>query len=154
MIAHAMRAFVVAVLVALLACAHSPDRLERYRALSQPAKDAYDRYHQFFTELQVERYLAAPSDEGRQKFVAGLHIEERLARYPKYVQDAIWSRDVVPGMDREAVLLSFGRPDSVDRSDDARARGVDDEMWYFKRGGNGDVRVRIIQGVVTTVERP
>ncbi|MBI5547131.1 MAG: hypothetical protein HY901_24890 [Deltaproteobacteria bacterium] len=147
---------VIASLLALVGCAHSPDRLERYRALSQPAKDGYDKYHQFLTDSQQERYLAAATDEERVRLLADLHIEERLSRYPPYVQTAIWSRDVVPGMDKEAVLLSWGRPDSVDRLDADSSKGIQQEIWAYRRGPQtrDDYRVTIIQGVVTVVEKP
>lgn len=159
MIPGAMRALLLLVAVAALlcaGCAHQPDRLERYRALSPPAKDAYDKYHQFLTDSQQERYLAAPTDEERAAQLAGLHIEERLARYPRYVQDAIWSRDAVPGMDKEALLLSWGRPDSVDRLAADHSQGVQEEVWSYRRGprSKDDYRVTIVQGVVTLVEKP
>ncbi len=155
MLPGAMR-FLPFVLCLLAACAHLPDQLERYRALSQPSKDLYDRYHQFLTTGQQERFLTAESDEVRQRFIADLHIEERLARYPKYVQDAIWSREVVPGMDKAAVLLAWGRPDQADREDTDHSRGVQQEVWTYVRGPQlkDDYRVTIVEGVVTTVEKP
>ncbi len=138
---------------AALGCASGPNRLELYRALSQPSKDAYDKYHQFMTEPRQEAYLAAKSDEERARMIGDLHVEERLARYPDYIQKAIWSQEVVAGMDREAVLLTWGRPDSVERPYSEDSQGVDREIWSFRRG-TGDVRlVEIVQGVVLSVER-
>jgi hypothetical protein len=160
MMGRAMRAqpFRLAVLLfgALGACAHGPEPLERYQALSQPCKDTWDKYHQFFTDGQQDRYFAAASDEERLKLVADLHIDERLARYPQYVQDAIWSREVVPGMDTAAVLLSWGRPDAVDRLNADQSKGVDQQVWQYRRGpqGKDDYRVTIVQGAVTAVEKP
>ena len=147
------RAFTGLSLVLLLGCASGPTRLERYRALPQPSKDAYDKYHQFLTESGQERYLAAPTEEARAKIIADLHIEERLARYPEYVQRAIWSQEVVAGMDKEAVLLTWGRPDSVDRPYLDDSQGVAREIWSFRRGADDLRRVEIVQDVVTSVER-
>jgi len=135
----------------VVGCATGPNRLELYRGMSQPSRDAYDKYHQFMSEALQERYLAPHSDEERARMVAELHIEERLARYPEYVQRAIWSQDVVAGMDREAVLLSWGRPDEVERPYLDDNQGVAREIWIFRRGELR--RVDIVQGVVTAVER-
>jgi len=95
-------------------------------------------------------------DAEREKMLADLHIEERLARYPQYVQDAIWAREVVPGMDTAAVLLSWGRPDAVDRLNADQSKGVDQQVWQYRRGpqGKDDYRVLMVQGVVTSVEKP
>ncbi|MGI5862797.1 MAG: hypothetical protein ACOX6T_12165 [Myxococcales bacterium] len=138
---------------AALGCVSGPNRLELYRALSQPAKDAYDKYHQFMTEPRQEAYLTAKSDEERQRMIADLHVEERLARYPDYIQKAIWSQEVVAGMDKEAVLLTWGRPDSVERPFSEDSQGVDREIWSFRRGAGDVRRVEIVQGVVLNVER-
>jgi len=156
MIRPAMRVILLLVLLALAACAHLSDPLERYRALSQPSKDLYDRYHQFLTQGQQERFFLAATDDERQRLIADLHIEERLARYPKYVQDAVWSREVVPGMDKAAVLLTWGRPDQADREDSDHNKGVQTEVWTYTRGPQlrDDYRVTIVEGVVTAVERP
>ena len=134
-------------------CTHTPEKVELYKALSEPAKADYDKYRQFLTDTQQDRYLALPNDQERAQMLADLHIEERLARFPKYVQTAIWDRDVVPGMDKEAVLLSWGRPDAVERLASEDSRGVDQEIWLYGHGKKQEDRVTIIQGVVTVVDK-
>lgn len=148
-----MRWALVATLVALAGCKHAPAKVELYQALSAPAKAEYDKYRQFLTEGQQDRYLALPDDAQRAQLIADLHIEERLAKYPPYVQKAIWDRDVVPGMDKEAVLLSWGRPDSVERLSADDSKGVDQESWSYRHGKKADDKVTIVQNVVTVVEK-
>jgi hypothetical protein len=150
-----MRALLPVACVALamaLGCATGASRLERYRALSQQSRDDFDKYHQFMTERQQERFFECPSDEQRRAQIAALHIEERLARYPEHIQKAIWSQQVVPGMDREAVLLTWGKPESVERPDFEDSKGVSTEIWSFDRGSGGQREVEIVQGIVTSVE--
>ncbi len=150
-----MRALMVvfASLATLAACTHAPDKADLYKALSEPAKADYDKYRQFLTESQQDRYLSLPDDQARARMLADLHIEERLARFPPYVQTAIWDRDVVPGMDKEAVLLSWGRPDEVERPSADESKGVDHQVWLYGHGKPKEDRVTIIQGVVTVVEK-
>ncbi|HEY3449365.1 MAG TPA: hypothetical protein VGK67_23625 [Myxococcales bacterium] len=149
-----MRALAAAAcLLAFTGCTHAPDKADLYKALSLPAKGDYDKYRQFLTESQQDRYLALPNDQERAQMMADLHIEERLSRFPKYVQTAIWDRDVVPGMDKEAVLLSWGRPDSVDRLSADDSKGVEQEIWIYGHGKPKEDRVTIIQGVVTVVDK-
>lgn len=140
----------------LFACATGGGRLAMYRALSPDAQQMYDKYHQFMTESQKERYLALPGDQDRRTFVHDLHIEERLAKYPKYVQEAIWSRQVVAGMDKAAVFLTWGQPDEVERATYEAARGVEREVWFFRRGTSHaqDHQVLIINGQVVEVRQP
>jgi len=145
----------VTVVGLLVGCASSPSRLDRYQALSPTCKEAYDKYHQFMTENQQERYLLATSEDERARMIADLHVEERLAKYPQYIQDAIWSQEIVPGMNKEAVLLSWGRPDESERlAADAAEGGVSQEHWYYRRGPNARERLIFIDGVVHTVEKP
>ena len=139
--------------LALAACTHSPDKADLYKALSEPAKSDYDKYRQFLTEAQQDKYLALANDQERAQMIAALHIEERLGRFPKYVQTAIWDRYVVPGMDKEAVLLSWGRPDSVERLSADDSKGVEQEVWLYGHGKSKEDRVTIIQGVVTVVDK-
>lgn len=151
-----MRALLVAfafVGCLLGACTHTPDKADLYKALSEPARSDYDKYRQFLTEAQQDKYLSLPNDQERAQFMADLHVEDRLGRFPKYVQTAIWDRDVVPGMDKEAVLLSWGRPDSVDRLSTDDSKGVAQEVWVYGHGKAKEDRVTIIQGVVTVVDK-
>ena len=140
---------------AVAACASGPGRLERYTALSPEAKADYDKYSQFMTDRQQEVYLGAGADEERRRMVAELRIDERLARYPAPMQRAIWSREVLAGMDKAAVFLSWGSPFAVDRLwvDDPSKAGQ--EIWYYRRGMNGDEwRVVLASDTVTEVVAP
>jgi hypothetical protein len=139
----------------LVGCATSGG-IERYRALSPEAQQTYDKYQQFMTEGQKSSYIDLPSDQDRRNFVHNLHVEERLAKYPKYVQEAIWSREVVVGMDKEAVFLTWGQPDEVERATYEEARGVEREVWFFKRGTShkDDFQVLIMSGQVVEVRAP
>jgi hypothetical protein len=146
----------VAWVVLLVSGCATSGRLEKYQALSPEAQQAYDKYSQFFTESQRDRYLALPTDGDRRGFIGDLHIEERLAKYPKYIQEAIWSRQVVAGMDKEAVFLTWGQPDEVERATYEEAHGVERETWIFRRGVSNreSYQVLIITGQVIEVRKP
>jgi len=143
-------------LACALACSATPSRLSRYQAMSPESQAAYDKYNQFLTEGQQEKYLSLPTDQDRARMIADLHVEDRLARYPQYVQDAIWSREVVPGMDKAAVLLSWGQPSSVERDFLDDSKGVTRERWTYRRGPTGkeDLHLLIVEGLVQAVEKP
>ncbi|MFZ5472002.1 MAG: hypothetical protein ACOZIN_21445 [Myxococcota bacterium] len=135
----------------LLACvAHR--RLEQVQALSDEGKELYSKYRQFMTEGQQDQFLDLPSDEERGQFIAALKIEERLARYPRYIQEAIWSQEVVPGMDREAVLLTWSTPMLREWDEQELAKGNEVERWSYRRFDQL-VQVILTNGVVTSVER-
>src|SRR5687768_8430246 len=104
---------VLAVLNAGAGCTGAK-RLDAVSALSDDSKALYAKYRQFLTENQQDHFLSLPSDEARREFIQGLKIEERVARYPPPIQDAIWAREVIPGMNAEAVLLSWGVPELRD----------------------------------------
>ncbi len=138
------------------ACAATPDpTVERLRALSPEARSQFDKYRQFMTDLQIARYLMQGSDADRAKFIASLGIEQRLTKYPPHVQQAIWDRKVVPGMDTEAVFLAWGRPDERDRADPRKTGGNAEETWRWERVSAerkaGIATVRILNGMVVDV---
>lgn len=133
------------------ACAGT-QRLERVQALSDEQKALFSKYRQFMTERQQDAFLGLQTDEERQAFVDNLRVEERLAKYPDYIQKAIWQQDVVPGMDRNAVLLSWSTPQLREWDEQELARGNEVERWNYKRDGQW-VQVTLANGVVTSVER-
>lgn len=137
-------AWVLPVLVALGACAHG--RYDAFEALSPEAKAEYAKYRQFMTEHQRERYLHAPSDGDRHTLVRGLHVEARLAKWPAYVQEAVWTRQVVVGMDEEAVILSVGPPDEVLREDDPGR--LSERVWLYR---SPEREVHFVEGRVREV---
>lgn len=129
-----MRPARLAALVALClaaGCAHGQDFY--FRHLSEHAKAQYAKYQQFFTGHQKTHYLRLKTDDARDRFVEGLHIPERLARYPKFVRDAIWDQRVVVGMDETAVILAVGPPDRVDHGADPASPTVDRQVWTWDR---------------------
>ena len=131
------------VLLSVTACAHG--RYDAFEALSPAAKAQYAKYRQFMTGHQRDRYLLLKTDAERDAFIADLHVEAHLAKWPKYVQDAIWAQEVVPGMDAEAVILSVGPPDEVLRDD---AAGLDRRTWLYHVSGR---EVRFVEGKVVEV---
>lgn len=104
------------------------------------------------TEDQRDDFLAMTGDEERQAFVESLHADERLAHYPPAIQDAIWAKTVVPGMDAAAVLISVGPPKQRDIDEQAKAEtGNDVERWSYGSAGAGAMVVVLVNGVVTEV---
>lgn len=145
------RPYVVVVLLSFLWACVGHHRLAHVQNLSPEARELFARYRQFMTEGQQDQFLTLPSDDDRKAFVADLHVEERLSRYPEHVQKAIWSQEVVPGMDRAAVLLSWGTPQQRQWDDAEAARGNEVERWNYQRDVRW-VQVLIANGVVTAVE--
>jgi len=131
----------------------SVNRYELYQRLPERDKELFDRSKQFMTDRQQERFLLLKDSPGRVRFVEELHIQDRLAKFPQYVQEAIMAGRIVPGMSVEAVLLSWGRPQEIDRRD---IDGVPSECWFYSRrehdGRSVDKKVYILRGQVTEVE--
>jgi hypothetical protein len=148
-------AFLLAGALALTACATAPLTEDRYQALSPDCRALFDKYHQFMTDDRTEAFLAAPNDEARKQIVAEMHVEERLAHYPKFIQDAIWSRSAVAGMDKPALFLSLGQPDSVDRENvDPDTKELPRELWHYRRGPNDEIVISIVNDQVVDVKQP
>ncbi len=133
-------------LLALAACV-TPTYVDKEGTLTGESKALFDKYQQFLTDSQKDRFFAMADDETRRQFIGSLQIEARIAAYPKPVQDAIWQQRIIPGMDTAAVLLTWGVPHDRDF---ANQNGVESEWWYFQRG-SARVRVQLTQGVVTDV---
>lgn len=125
-------------------------RLDAMQALSEESKQLYAKYRQFMTEGQQDAFLAQPDDEARAAYIKSLKIEERLEKYPPYVREAIWAQEVVPGMDNEAVLLSWGVPESREWDEQERSQGNDVQRWNYTRFGKL-TQVLLHNGVVTQV---
>ncbi len=145
-----LRGVVIACVLAAGCFGHR--RLEQVQSLSPESKELYSKYKQFMTELQQDEFLSLPSHEERVRYVEALEVEERLARYPKFIQDAIWSQEVVPGMDKEAVLLTFGTPMLREWDEQELQRGNEVERWSYRRNDEF-VQVVLANGVVTQVLR-
>jgi hypothetical protein len=136
----------LALCLALWGCV-TPTAIDKELALTGDSKELFEKYKQFLTDSQKDRFFAMPDDETRRQFIGSLQIEARVAAYPKPVQDAIWQQRVIPGMDAAAVLLTWGVPHDRDF---ANQNGVETEWWYFERGSTRQ-KVQFTQGVVTDV---
>jgi hypothetical protein len=138
---------------ALVVAGCGVNRYELYQRLPEQDKELFDRSKQFMTDRQQERFLLLKESPSRASFVEELHIQDRLAKFPQYVQEAIMAGRIVPGMSVEAVLLSWGRPQEIDRRD---VDGVPSECWFYSRreqdGRSVDKKVYILRGQVTEVE--
>jgi hypothetical protein len=146
-----MRCAAALLLLSVTACV-GHHRLEAVQRLSDEDKELLGKYKQFMTEGQIDEFLALPSVTERQAYVSALKVEERLGRYPKYVQDAIWAQEVVPGMDREAVLLTWSTPMLREWDEEELRRGNEVERWNYRRSDQY-IQVVIANGVVQRVER-
>lgn len=140
-------------LLVLLVLGCGVNRYELYRRLPECDKQLFDRSKQFMTDRQQERYLLLEGSQDRARFVEDLHIQDRLSKFPAYVQEAIVAGRIVPGMSVEALLLTWGRPGEIDRRD---VDGVPAECWLYPRreqdGRSVDKKVYILGGRVTEVE--
>jgi hypothetical protein len=143
----------ICLLSALVVLSCGVNRYKLYQRLPEQDKELFDRSKQFMTDRQQERFLLLLKSEARAKFIEGLHIQDRLSKFPQYVQEAIMAGQIVPGMSVEAMLLSWGRPHEIDRRD---VDGVPTECWFYSRreqdGRSVDKRVYILRGQVTEVE--
>ena len=128
------------------ACANQ-QRAEREAVLSAQSQALLKKYRQFMTQRQLDEFLAWPDDAAREQYVQGMRVEERLASYPRPIQDAIWAQNVVLGMDKPGVLLSWGAPPSRDFSGEG---GNEVETWIYVREQR-KYAVVITNGYVTDV---
>ena len=129
-----------------------PNRYELYQRLPEPDKELFARSKQFMTDRQQERFLVFKTSDERVRFVESLQIQDRLKKFPSHERDAILAGRVVPGMGAEAVLLSWGRPEEIDRRVED---GMPLECWLFERSGTDgrirDYRVYFVKGIVSEV---
>lgn len=145
-----MRVAAVAAALLLLGCAHDNARLQALQKLDEPSKDLLSKYRQFLTPLQIDRYLSKATFEERSAFIASLKIEERIAHYPKAIQEAIWGMEIIAGMDKPAVLMTWGSPEGREIDENKADLGVESERWSYTRGDLKYVVV-IVNGYVTEV---
>ena len=131
----------------LLASACANHRAEREALLSPQSQVLLGKYRQFMTQRQLDEFLAWDEDAARETYVKGLRVEERLAGYPKPIQDAIWRQDVVLGMDKPAVFLSWGVPPEREFSG---VGGNETETWFYVRQQR-KIAVVVTNGYVTDV---
>ena len=122
-------------------------RAEREGLLSAEAQAQLGKYRQFMTQHQVDEYLAYEDDASRTQYVEALRVGERLANYSKPIQDAIWAKGVISGMDKPAVLLSWGTPKEREFS---TTGGNEIETWVYVRDQR-QWAVTVTNGFVTDV---
>ena len=123
-------------------------RAEREALLSVESQQLLGKYRQFMTQLQIDEFLAYDNDAARTQYVDALRVEERLANYPKPIQDAIWAHQVISGMDKPAVLLSWGTPKEREFSGHG---GNEIELWMYVRDQHR-YTVVVANGYVTDVQ--
>jgi hypothetical protein len=128
-----VKRFAVSIAWAVLVCGCAMGRAERIAKLSPDSSQQFAKYKQFMTEGQQQRYLEAPTDLERTQMVEGLKIDDMLSQFPKPVQDMIWAQQVSLGMNKAAVLLSWGGPYQREFDEDALSRGNEIERWTYKR---------------------
>jgi hypothetical protein len=137
--------------LAVLGC--GVNRYELYQRLPENDKELFDRSKQFMTDNQQERFLLLKESQDRAEFIEGLHIQDRLSKFPPYVQEAIMAGRIVPWMSVESVLLTWGRPSEIDRRD---VEGVPAQCWIYVRreqdGRSVDKKVYFLGGQVSEVE--
>ena len=152
-----VRSWLAALLLSAAGCVTAPLTQERYQALSPESKALFDKYHQFMTDEREEAFLGAPNDAERKRVVDEMHVEERLAEFPKFVQEAIWSRSPVVGMDKNALFLAVGKPDAVDRQNvDPDTHDLPKEVWRYRRGPalEHDYVITVVNDHVIDVQAP
>jgi hypothetical protein len=145
-----VRAWAVVAAFTLASCAHDNARLEALQKLDVPSKDLLSKYRQFLTPLQIDRYLAKEDFEKRDTYIKSLKIEERIAHYPPAVQQAIWNMDIIAGMDKPAVLMTWGSPENREIDEAKADQGVEYERWGYDRASARFIVV-IVNGYVTEV---
>jgi len=130
-----------------MACASV--RSAGFERLPEAEKARFARYQQFMTSRQQERFLLLETQEARDAAIEAMHVEERLAKYPAHQQEAIWSQEVVPGMHPDAVMLSWGPPEKIERREDPLNKGLPArETWRYRGGAR---EVVFVEGVVIEV---
>ncbi|MFL5318589.1 MAG: hypothetical protein ACJ790_02965 [Myxococcaceae bacterium] len=142
-------ALLIVAAIALSGCLGNK-RLDSVNALSDESKELFAKYRQFMTEQQQEDFLQLGTDDERHAYVSALHVEDRLAKYPTYIQDAIWAQEIVPGMDAAAVLLTWSVPESREFDEQERGKGNDVQRWNYERLQQ-QWQIIFTNGVVTQV---
>lgn len=140
----ARQAVVLIALVLCQACAGA-GRAERIAKLSPEASQQFQRYRQFMTDRQIGDYLDKLTDTERQQIIDGLKVDEMLSQFEPPVRDAIWAQTIMIGMNRAAVLLSWGGPYQRDVDFE---RGNEIERWTYKRDQR-TAQVTFMNGLVS-----
>ncbi|MBN2494046.1 MAG: hypothetical protein JXR96_05610 [Deltaproteobacteria bacterium] len=137
---------------ALWASSCGPGLHELYTRLPEQDKELFDRNRQFMTERQRSQFLELGQSADRVDFVESLRIQERLARFPAHIREAILAQRAIAGMDAEALLLAWGPPDRILR---LKRSGIEEQHWLYRRpaadGPIRDQRVVFVAGVVTEI---
>lgn len=131
----------------LFASACVSQRAEREALLPPGSQEQLNKFRQFMTQRQVDEFLLLGDEVARTEYVTALRIDERLASYPRPIQDAIWAKDVISGMDKPAVLLSWGTPREREFS---TTGGNEIESWVYTRDQR-QWAVVVTNGYVTDV---
>lgn len=141
------QAFIATLCLLASACA-SQQRAEREALLSPQSQELLAKYRQFMTQRQVDEFMRWEDDAARELYVKNLRVDELLAGYSKPIQEAIWKKDVIMGMDKAAVLLSWGTPPNREFAGEGSGNYI--ERWSYVIE-NRKLTVVVTNGVVTDV---
>jgi hypothetical protein len=86
-------------------------------------------------------------DAFAKRYVVADNPSDKLAQYPKPIQDAITSMHLTKGMSREQVLMAVGYPVSSENPD------LNAKVWRYWLSSFAEFRVRFdTQGLVSDIE--
>lgn len=136
----------------LLACADQSLSVRKAR-LSPRAREVLELHAHFMTSGQIDAFFALTEDAARAAYLKALDVPGKIAHYPKAQQEAMWRQEVILGMDRSAVLLTWGVPRSREIDSEAADRHLELERWDYLRP-EGRRTVVLTTGVVTDVTGP
>lgn len=75
------------------------------------------------------QFLQIPTYEGRQRWATAKGFIERSTKHGAPVNKAIEEKDILPGMNKKAVVESWGEPDLVEVSGNPM---YENERWLYK----------------------
>lgn len=139
-------------LLLLLACADQSLAVRKAR-LSPRAREVFEQYAHFMTSGQIDAFFALADDHSRAQYLQSLDVPGKIAQYPQAQQEAMWRQEVIRGMDRSAVLLTWGVPREREVDSEAADKHLEVERWYYVRP-EGKRTVVLTTGVVTDVTGP
>ncbi|MCB0419493.1 MAG: hypothetical protein KDD61_00755 [Bdellovibrionales bacterium] len=98
---------------------------------SEKEKGQYYSFKPFLPSTQDKiNFLQIPTYEGRQRWATSQGFIEKSTNHNPLVSKAIENKDVVLGMNKKAVVESWGEPDLVEVSGNPM---YENERWLYKR---------------------
>lgn len=112
---------------------------------SKREKNQYYRYKPLLrSDLERIQFLRIPTIEGRERWAQYHQVPERATKFSPTTAQMIESNDIIVGMNRPAVLESWGEPDAVEVSGNPV---YGNERWKYHKmvssdnGYNKELRV-------------